>query len=208
DDENGYGMDWESSGSFNEAEVGGSGKVGGLLSLREGDKPFPLQGEVSFGRTRIGGEGTMTAPKGLASLDVRLKLAGSSLSDLNALFGVALPTTPPFSTEGRLLAELEGEEDTWRYEDFKGLVGESDLRGSVAYQLREPRPLLTGKVASDQLRLQDLGPLVGADTSDAAPAEEAKDERKQPPGKARSEERRVGKEWRARWAPNEEKEKR
>lgn len=184
DDENGYGMDWESSGSFNEAEVGGSGKVGGLLSLREGDKPFPLQGEVSFGETRIAVEGTMTAPKGLASLDVRLKLAGSSLSDLNALFGVALPTTPPFSTEGRLLAELEGEEDTWRYEDFKGLVGESDLRGSVAYQLREPRPLLTGKVASDQLRLQDLGPLVGADTSDAAPAEEAKDERKQPPGKA------------------------
>lgn len=187
DEQGGYGMDWESSGTFNDAKVGGKGKVGGLLSLREGSEPFPLQGEVSFGETRIAVEGSMTAPRGLASLDVRLKLAGSSLSDLNALFGMALPTTPPYQTEGRLLAKLEGDEDVWRYEEFKGVVGESDLRGTLEYQLREPRPVLTGEVASDLLRFRDLGPLIGADTSKAdKDAEEKPDKnaRKQPPGKA------------------------
>lgn len=196
DDPNGYGMDWESSGTFNEAEVAGSGKVGGLLSLRDRGNPFPMQGEVSFGETRIAIEGSMTASGGLASLDVGLKLAGSSLADLNALFGVALPTTPPYSTEGRLLAMLEGEEDTWRYENFKGMVGESDLRGTLEYRMREPRPLLTGELASDLLHFRDLGPLIGADTSEAGDAKkeeaekakkeegDAEEQRKQPADKA------------------------
>lgn len=185
----GYGMDWESSGTFNDAEVAGSGKVGGLLSLRQGSDPFPLMGEVSFGETRIAVEGSLTAPGGLASLDVRLKLAGSSLADLNALFGLALPTTPPFATEGRLLAMLEGEEDTWRYEDFSGTVGESDLGGTLEYRFREPRPVLSGAVASNLLRFRDLGPLIGVDTSEAGAAdtssnEKGEQERKQPADKA------------------------
>jgi len=167
DNEDGYGMDWESSGTFNDAEIGGSGKVGGLLSLRDRAAPFPMQGEVSFGETRIAVEGSMTAPKGVASLDLQLKLAGSSLADLNALFGLALPNTPAYSTEGRLVAMLEGEDDTWRYEDFQGLVGESDLRGTLEYRLGGPRPLLSGEVASDLLHFRDLGPLIGVDTSQA-----------------------------------------
>lgn len=177
-DEGGYGMDWESSGSFNDAEVAGKGKVGGLLSLRDGSDPFPMQGEVSFGETRIAVEGSMTVPQGLASLDVGLKLAGASLADLNALFGLALPTTPAYSTEGRLVARLEGEADTWRYEDFKGMVGDSDLRGTLEYRLGGPRPVLTGEVASDLLHFRDLGPLIGADTSKSGPAEETEQEGK------------------------------
>src|SRR5690606_5051567 len=54
-----------------------------------------------------------------------------------------------------------------RYEEFVGVVGKSDLRGTLQYQFREPRPLLSGEVASDLLRLRDLGPLIGLDTSDA-----------------------------------------
>lgn len=190
--EGGYGMDWESSGTFNNAEVSGSGQLGGLLSLRDRSHPFPLQGEVSFGETRIALEGSMTAPQGLASLDLRLKLAGSSLADLNALFGLALPTTAAYSTEGRLLAMLAGEDDTWRYEDFKGIVGESDLRGTLEYRLGGPRPVLAGEVASDLLHFRDLGPLIGADTSKSSDKEKTErsagqpDEaaRSQPPGKA------------------------
>ena len=179
ENENGYGMDWESSGTFNDTEVSGGGQVGGLLSLREGSDPFPMQGEVSFGETRMAVEGSMTAPKGLASLDVRLKLAGSSLADLNALFGLALPGTPPYTTEGRLLGMLDGGEDRWIYEDFTGTVGESDLRGTLEYRKGGERPLLAGKVASDLLHFRDLGPLIGMDTSaedEEAPADDAQEE--------------------------------
>jgi len=184
----GYGMDWESSGTFNDAEVSGKGQVGGLLSLREGSKPFPMQGEVSFGETRVAIEGSMTAPKGVASLDVGLKLAGSSLSDLNALLGLALPTTPAYSTAGRLVADLDGEEHVWRYEDFTGQVGESDLNGTLEYIRRTPRPLLSGAVTSNLLRFKDLGPLIGVDTTEGGQEEpKEKDDpsaREQPPGKA------------------------
>jgi len=175
-DERGYGMDWESSGTFNDTEVSGSGQMGGILSLRESSEPFPMQGEVSFGETRIAVEGAMTAPKGLASLDVQFKLAGSSLADLNALFGLALPGTPPYSSEGRLVAMLEGEQDLWRYEDFTGKVGDSDLRGTLEYRVGGERPVLAGKVASDLLHFKDLGPLIGMDTSggNAKDAKEAK----------------------------------
>lgn len=193
EDPAGYGMDWESTGTFNDAEVGGSGKVGGLLSLREGSDPFPMQGEVSFGETRIAVEGSMKAPRGLASLDVKLKLAGPSLSDLNSLFGIALPTTPPFQSEGRLLAMLDRDDDTWRYEEFVGVVGKSDLRGTLQYQFRESRPLLSGEVASDLLRLRDLGPLIGLDTSDADGNKNDGKAQKDKAG-AESEEGRIGEE--------------
>lgn len=180
----GYGLGWKASGTYNDAEIGGEGKTGGILSLREGGDPFPLTGKVSIGGTTIELEGSVTRPQKLASLDVRLKLAGPTMSDLLPLIGVALPHTPPYSTEGRLIAMLEGEDDRWRYENFQGKVGESDLEGTLVYQIREPRPLLSGEVESKLLRFQDLGPLIGADTSDVKSADSKKQKSRQPAGKA------------------------
>ena len=180
----GYGLGWKASGTYNDAEIGGEGKTGGILSLRQGSDPFPLSGKVSIGGTTIELEGSVTRPQNLASLDVRLKLAGPTMSDLLPLIGVALPHTPPYSTEGRLVAMLEGDDDRWRYEDFKGKMGESDLEGTLIYQVREPRSLLTGEVESRLLRFQDLGPLVGADTSDVKSDDSKKQKRQQPADKA------------------------
>lgn len=178
----GYGIGFKASGTYNDANIKGEGQTGDILSLRQGGNPFPLQGEVSVGETTIGIEGSVTQPQQLAALDVRLKLAGDSMADLYPLIGVALPNTPPYSTEGRLIGMLEGDDDTWRYEDFKGVVGESDLEGTLEYHLRKPRSLLTGEVQSKLLRFKDLGPLIGADTSDVK-AEDKKDKVKQPADK-------------------------
>jgi uncharacterized protein involved in outer membrane biogenesis len=177
-------MGWKASGSYNGADITGEGKTGGVLSLRQGDDPFPLRGNVAIGTTKIGLEGSVTRPQALAALDVRLKLEGQTMADLLPLIGVALPNTPPYSTEGHLIGMLEGDEDTWRYEEFKGVVGESDIQGSLAYQLRKPRPMLSGHLESRLLRLKDLGPLIGADTSDVKSASSKEDRAKQPAGKA------------------------
>lgn len=163
----GYGVQWKASGSYNDADFTGGGQAGQVLSLQDGAEPFPLQGEIAVGETVIGVRGSFTRPQALGSLDVQLMLAGASMADLYPILGVVLPNTPPYKTEGRLIAMLEGEEHIWRYEDFQGVVGESDLNGTLIYHQREPRPLLTGKVESKQLRFQDLGPLIGADTSDS-----------------------------------------
>lgn len=164
--ESGYGVAFKTTGRYNDADINGEGQTGDILSLQASSDPFPLQGKISVGETSIAIEGSITRPQQLAALDVQLHLAGNSMADLYPLIGVVLPSTPPYSTEGRLIAMLEGEEDTWRYENFKGMVGESDLNGTLEYQQREPRALLSGEVVSKQLRFSDLGPLIGADTSD------------------------------------------
>jgi len=179
----GYGIGWKAGGSYNDAEISGTGQMGDVLTLRQGGKPFPLQGDVKVGETVIAIEGSVTRPQSLAALDVRLKMAGDTMADLFPLIGVALPNTPTYSTEGRLVAALEGDDDTWRYEDFKGVVGESDLHGTLEFHVRKPRSLLTGEVESKLLRLKDLGPLVGVDTSDAKGSGKQKPKVKPPAGK-------------------------
>src|SRR5690606_18173173 len=44
-------------------------------------------------------------------------------------------------------------------------VGASDLHGSLTFVARQPRPKLSGKLTSEQLRFADLGPLIGADSN-------------------------------------------
>lgn len=42
----------------------------------------------------------------MGGADLRLKFSGDSLGDLYDLTGVLLPDTPPFETDGRLVAKL------------------------------------------------------------------------------------------------------
>lgn len=180
--EEGYGLGWQASGTYNEASVSGKGRSGGVLTLHpENSQPFPIEGGIEVGKTVIQVAGSVTRPASLTALDVQLQLKGASMSDLNPLFGIALPNTPAYSTEGRLIAKLEGEQDVWRYEQFQGRVGESDLHGTLQYEKREPRSFLSGEVESELLRIQDLGPIIGLDDRED---EGKKEGAKQPANKA------------------------
>src|SRR6202007_3288144 len=94
-------------GSYTEAALSGSGKVGGVLALQDANRPFPVQADVKVGDTRIALAGTLTDPAHLAALDLRLWLQGVSMSHLYALTGVTLPDTPPYATEGRLVGQFK-----------------------------------------------------------------------------------------------------
>jgi uncharacterized protein involved in outer membrane biogenesis len=50
------------------------------------------------------------------------------------------------------------------YQDFNGRIGDSDIHGSLTYTTGKPRPKLSGDMESKQLRLADLGPLIGVDS--------------------------------------------
>lgn len=180
----GYAVGWKAEGRYNEGTISGSGKAGGLLALRQdspdADQPFPIQADLKIGDTTIQFEGSVTRPTRLAALDLDLDLKGATMADLNPLIGIALPNTPPYHTQGRLTGQLATENDVWRYRDFKGTVGSSDLNGTLEYHVRKPRSFLTGEVQSELLRFKDLGPVVGVDKR-----EEAKGEtEKQPADKA------------------------
>lgn len=161
----GYGIGWKLGGTFRNTPVRGSGQAGAVLSLQQDSRPYPLQAGVQIGATRIDVAGTLTKPDALAALDLRLKLSGASMAHLYPITGITLPNTPPFSTEGHLVGKLDKAGGRWLYENFKGSVGASDIAGTLEYISRQPRPLLRGQVQSNQLRLEDLAPLIGADSN-------------------------------------------
>ncbi|MGW8464497.1 AsmA family protein [Pseudomonas sp. CLCA07] len=153
-------------GQYHAQKLEGTGKIGGLLALQDAAKPFPLQAQVNIADTRIELAGTLTDPLNLGALDLRLKLAGSSLGNLYPLTGVILPDTSPYATDGHLIAKLhEPSGAVFRYEAFNGTIGESDIHGSLTYVASQPRPKLNGSLLSEQLLFADLAPLIGADSN-------------------------------------------
>lgn len=165
-----FGLGFELGGTYNKAPISGGGKAGALLSLEDEHTVYPVQADARIGRNRIEIDGTLTDPRALAGIDLKLALAGDSMAHLYPLTGVLLPETPPYRTRGRLIGKNDGKVWNWTYRDFTGKVGGSDLAGTLEYLPRKPRPLLRGALTSQQLRLEDLGPVIGADGNAAKQA--------------------------------------
>lgn len=160
-----YAIGWTLKGTYNHAPVSGTGKLGGILALQDANRPFPVQADVRAGDTHIALVGTITDPAHLAAVDLRLWLQGASMAHLYTLTGITLPETPPYATDGRLIGQFKRDGNVFRYENFTGRVGGSDLNGTLAWFQRQPRPLLQGQLVSNLLQFSDLAPIIGADTS-------------------------------------------
>lgn len=160
-----YALAWQAKGSYRKTDVSGTGKLGGVLALRDATRPFPMQADVKIGDTRLALVGTLTDPAHLSALDLRLWLQGQDLSHLYPILGVTLPQTPPYATDGHLTGHLETGASKFTYSGFTGRVGGSDLEGTLTYASRKPRPSLTGHVSSNLLQFSDLAPIVGADSN-------------------------------------------
>ncbi|KFL53301.1 cell envelope biogenesis protein AsmA [Burkholderia pyrrocinia] len=176
-----YAFGLKVDGRYKNVPISGTGKLGGVLAVEDTSRPFPLQADVKAGDTRLAIVGTLTDPRNLAALDLRLWLQGTSMSHLYQLTGITLPDTPPYATEGRLIGNFKRRASTFRYENFNGRVGGSDLGGTLVYEQREPRPKLSGELVSNLLQFSDLAPVIGADT--AASKAKRGDTTRQPPGR-------------------------
>ncbi|MFZ6766627.1 AsmA family protein [Undibacterium sp. Di26W] len=162
-----FGLKIDLTGSYHNAPVTGSGKAGALLSLKDGHTIYPVEADAHIGKNKIGMVGTLTDPRSLSGIDLQLTLGGASMADLYPLTGVLLPETPAYAIKGHLTGKKVNALWNWLYQDFSGTVGGSDLAGSLQYTQQQPRPLLHGTVISQQLRLEDLGPTIGADSNAA-----------------------------------------
>ncbi|MBC3917956.1 AsmA family protein [Undibacterium sp. CY18W] len=151
-------------GSYRNAPITGSGQAGALLSLKDEHTIYPVEAHANIGKNKMAIAGTLTDPKSLAGIDLQLTLGGASMADLYPLTGVLLPETPAYAIKGRLMGKKVNALWNWRYQDFSGTVGGSDVAGSLQYQQQQPRPLLSGTITSQQLRLEDLGPTIGAES--------------------------------------------
>ncbi len=155
------GVRFKVRGRFRGQALAAVGQGGAVLAWRDESHPYPLQLQATLGPTHVKAAGTVTGLHLFSAVDLQLELSGDSLSSLYTLTGVALPPTPAYRSSGRLVRAGE----IWRYGPFTGLVGRSDLAGTLQVQSGAARPVLSGSMRSRQLDLADLGPAVGKDTT-------------------------------------------
>ncbi|WP_044530071.1 AsmA family protein, partial [Herbaspirillum sp. B65] len=130
------------SGRYGQAPVQGQLRGGALPDLLNQGSVYPLQAEGEVGAVQTIIHGNLIEPHHLQRADLRIRLSGDSLDRLYAATGIPLPSTQPFSTNGQLTitrVDTETRAWNWRYEHFRGKVGDSDFAGDATYYRGPPK---------------------------------------------------------------------
>ena len=135
-----------------------TGRAESPLELRNKDQPYRIDARASAGRTDAHARGTLLDPLRLRDFDLQLALSGADLEDLYPLTGVVTPSTPPYKLDGHFTRDGT----TWHYDDFKGVVGDSDLSGDASVDTGRDRIFLRANLVSRRLDFDDLAGFVGA----------------------------------------------
>jgi uncharacterized protein involved in outer membrane biogenesis len=149
------------------------GRLDSPLQLLSRGERYRLDLNANAGNTRLHLAGALRAPLDPAHFELRADASGQNLADVYALLGIATPETPPYSVRGRLIRDGS----VWRFEEFEGKIGDSDMAGDVSLEMRDKRPLVQARITSQLLDLDDLGTLIGAPPS-TAPGETASPEQR------------------------------
>lgn len=135
-----------------------SGRAESPLELTNHAEPYRIDLRASAGSTHAHARGEVANPFQLRDFSLQLALSGQDLEDLYPLIGIVTPSTPPYKLDGRLTRK----QNTWHYDDFNGVVGDSDLHGSAAVTVGRERPLLVANLVSKRLDFDDLAGFLGA----------------------------------------------
>jgi AsmA protein len=152
------GLQFSAQGSYKGLVVKAQGTGGPLLALRDTSKPYAIAMDATLGPTNVHVAGAITGLVTFLAVDAQLSVRGGSLEQLYPLLGMAFPRTRSYALKGHLLHAGEN----WRYEDFSGTIGRSDIAGLAQVITGGLRPVLSASLNSKFLALDDLGPLVGS----------------------------------------------
>ena len=152
------GVNFVAKGKFKGLPLVAKGSGDSVLALRDERTPYGLTIDTTVGQTRIQAEGQVTSLIKFSAIDMQLALSGDNLNQLFVLTGIALPATRDYVVQGHLVRKG----NTLRYDAFSGRVGSSDLVGWWQVKTGGKRPSLTADLVSNQLTLEDLGPVIGA----------------------------------------------
>ncbi|MCU0585781.1 MAG: AsmA family protein, partial [Desulfobacterales bacterium] len=110
--------------------------------------------EASAAGAVLTAAGSMTgSPEGLR-VEAAARLGGSRLERLGALMGASLPPVPAYELRGTL-AHAAG---LYELRDLSARLGGSRLSGSLRWEEKRPRPLLTGNLSLERLVPGELLP--------------------------------------------------
>nr|WP_295773310.1 AsmA family protein [Rhodoferax sp.] len=151
------GIAFKANGQYNGLALLAKGTGGAVLALRDETVPYPLQVDLTAGRTRVNANGTITGLILRSAVDMRLAVSGDSLEQLYPLLGIPAPVTHAYAAQGRLIHSG----NSWRYQGLNGHIGASDIAGTVQVTTGGKRPTLSADLTSKVLDLEDLAPVIG-----------------------------------------------
>ena len=151
-------LTYKAVGRWKKEQFTANGRTGGVLHLSEDSAGlFPIEIIAVAGTTRLAAKGSITNLAALGAIDASFDLEGRNLDELYKFLGVALPSTRPYKVSGQLAKRGK----LWSTTRIKGLLGKSDISGTLDFDQTGKIPLLSGKVHSKVLDFADLGPVVG-----------------------------------------------
>jgi uncharacterized protein involved in outer membrane biogenesis len=125
---------------------------GTAASGKTADKTWPLKIEASASGATLKGAGAFVTTENGRVLQVATHISGNRFESLGPLMGVSLPTIGKFN----LSADVSSDGDTHEAVNLKIQAGTNRLTGSVRWEDKAPRPVLSGKLSSDRLVLGNL----------------------------------------------------
>ena len=134
--------------------------TGAILTVTDKTKPFPIDVKIANGETHVSLTGTVQDPLAFEGTDLRLMLSGTNMEDLYQLTGIPIPSTPAYRMSGQL--DYVAATKSIRFNDFKGVVGNSDIEGTIAEAPSGKKPDVTMNLTSRNVDLADLGGFIGA----------------------------------------------
>jgi hypothetical protein len=118
-------------------------------------------------KTRVMGTvENLTAIKGM---NLSFDIQGKDIANLKKITGRPMPYNGPFSASGNALA-LSAK--SYKISDFKAIIQESDVNGSLEINLAGKKPRITANLSSQKL---DLGPLLPKNGSKSGEPEKDSD---------------------------------
>jgi uncharacterized protein involved in outer membrane biogenesis len=149
----------EAKGTYAAQPITASLLAGAILTVTDKTKPFPIDLRIANGQTHVSLAGTVQDPLAFAGTNLDLVLSGANMADLYHLSGIPIPDTPPYKISGKL--NYETATQRIRFDNVRGVVGNSDLEGTIAEQPQGKKPDVTMNLTSRNVDLADLGGFLG-----------------------------------------------
>ncbi len=131
---------------------------GGALLAISPDHPYDFTLKMQAGPQQVAVEGTVLKPFDLSGLELNVTARGPDMAELYYLTQLALPNTPPYQVQAHIVRNGQ----RFEVRDIKGLMGATDIGGTVDVDASRKRPSISAKISSRHVYLKDLGAVTGS----------------------------------------------
>jgi uncharacterized protein involved in outer membrane biogenesis len=146
----------QAHGTINDEPLAVDVSGGSLLAL-DPQHPYPFKLSIKAAHNEVAASGEVVKPFNLAQIELAASAQGPDLAQLFYLTNLALPNSPPY----QLKAHISRDGQRFTVRDIQGVLGRSDIAGSIDVDVSHHRPSLTANLTSGHLYFSDLTALTG-----------------------------------------------